>query len=406
MSLKKRFSMNNPEVLFRISMQQRKLFRFLLFGLSLMPFCLRAQVELPFDPVVQARLDSVIKNEFWRQDIIGMSVGIIYAGRIAYLGAYGYSDRENAVPVTLESEFRWASMAKSLTAISAMKLEEQGLLNIEVPVREFVPAWPDSMVHIRHLLSNRSGIGHYDELDRLFPQWKKNLRDFYPVDSTWSAEKSVRIFKDAPLIFYPDSSYKYSTFGFVLAGAALEKVGKTKLGLGYLGMVDQFIVQPLGLGSLKPDYLWGENPKEVKGYYRDRIGDIRLRSDDDVSWKIPGGGYQSNITDLSKYVKSLIFRDLLQPGSYEKLWTRQAEWDYGMGFEVKGTDQDLCISHSGSQNKTRTVFVCYPNRGMGIAVMCNAEWANPRGVADVVLQYLLPADHSAAVNPSSGGNRP
>jgi serine beta-lactamase-like protein LACTB len=385
--------------------RKNKIFRFLGIGLSLLPLLLKAQVETPLDPLLRIRLDSIIKNEFWRQDIIGMSVGIIYEGQIAYLGAYGYSDRENGVPVTLDSEFRWASMAKSLTAISALKLEEQGLLNLEDPVRSFVPVWRDSTVRIRHLLANRSGIGHYDELDRLFPQWKKNLRDLYPEDSTWSAEKAVNIFKDAPLIFYPDSSYKYSTFGFVLAGAVLENIGKTNVGLGYLGMIDQFVARPLGLTSLKPDYLWGNNPMEVKGYYRDRIGDIRLRTDDDVSWKIPGGGYQSNIIDLSKYVKSLIFRDLLQPGSYEKMWNRQTEWDYGLGFEVKGIGEGLCVAHSGSQNKTRTVFVCYPNRGIGVAVMCNSEWANPRNVADVVLQNLFPVNDPVS-GAASEGNRP
>lgn len=369
---------------------KNKIFHLLGIVLFVLPLLSNAQVETPLDSLLQNRLDSAIKNEFWRQDIIGMSVGVIYGGRIAYLGAYGYSDRETASPVVLDSEFRWASMAKSLTAISALKLEEQGLLKLEDPVRIFVPVWRDTTVRIRHLLANRSGIGHYDELDRVFPQWKKNLRDFYPEDSTWSADKAVRIFKDAPLIFYPDSSYKYSTFGFVLAGVVLENVGKSNVGLGYLSMVDEYVARPLGLTSLKPDYLWGNNPKEVKGYYRDRIGDIRLRTDDDVSWKIPGGGYQSNIIDLSKYVKSLMFRDLLQPGSYEKLWTRQAEWDYGLGFEVKGEGESLCIAHSGSQNKTRTVFVCYPNMGIGVAVMCNSEWANPRSVADVVLQNLFP----------------
>lgn len=373
--------------------------------LVIFPFFLQAQEEAPLDSLLRLRLDSTIKSEFWRQDIIGMAVGIVYEGQIAFLGTYGYSDREKAVPVSQESEFRWASMAKSLTAISALKLQEMGLLDLESPVKGIVPIWPDSTVRMRHLLANRSGIGHYDELDRVFPQWKKNLKDFYPENSTWSAENAVRAFKDAPLIFSPDSSYKYSTFGFVVAGAALEYVGKKSVGLGYLGLVDQYIARPLGLNSLKPDYLWDDNPRKVKGYFRDRIGDIRLRTDDDVSWKIPGGGYQSNIIDLSKYVKSLIFRDLLQPGSYEKMWTRQVEWDYGMGFEVKGAGQNLCIAHSGSQNKTRTVFVCYPNLGLGVAVMCNTEWASPRSVADAVLQSLLPVEDPAA-GTSSGGNRP
>lgn len=350
---------------------------------------LHGQVEQPLDSVLARRIDSLLQHEAGRQDIIGMSVGIVYQGKIAFLKGYGYSDWEKRIPVTLESEFRWASMSKSLTSVAALKLQEQGMLNLDTTAKAYVPAWPDSTVRVRQLLENRSGIGHYREMDQLFPDWKKNLKQRYPKDTTWRADEAVEVFKDAPLAFRPDSGYMYTTFGFVLAGAVLDKIGKINFGVGYLGLVDKFIVQPLEMRSLKPDFEWGDNPYEVKGYYRDRRGDIRVRKDDDVSWKVPGGGYQSNIIDLTKYVKSLITRELLDPGSYERLWMRQPDWDYGMGFEVRGQGPDLRVAHSGSQTKTRTIFVCYPNRQTGIAVMCNTEWANPSEVAERLLKLML-----------------
>ncbi len=363
-----------------------------------------AQIEQPLDSALNARIDSIARWEMGRQDIIGMAVAVIRGGKIAFVNAYGYSDWESQKPVTLESEFRWASMSKSLTSVAAAKLQEQGLLEMDSFVRTYIPEWPDSLLRVRQLLQNRSGIGHYNELDRLFPAWKKNLRQYKP-DTLWNAREAISIFKGTPLAFQPDSSYMYSTFGFILAGAVLDQIGQANLGLGYLGLVHQFIVQPFGLLSLKPDFQTDLNPNEVKGYYRDRKGDIRQRKDDDVSWKIPGGGYQSNIMDLAKYVQALMQRKVLRPESFQPLWTRQPDWDYGMGFEVRGEGSEFQVAHSGSQTKTRTIFEFYPNRQLGVAVMCNSEWANPGQVAARLIETLRATDQGAGVSALPGSKK-
>jgi hypothetical protein len=60
----------------------------------------------------------------------------------------------------------------------------------------------------------------------------------------------------------------------------------------------------------------------------------------------------------------------------------------------------LFVAHTGSQNKTRTIFACYPNQGLGVAVMCNTEWANPREVAERLLEALR---HSGEAVPAATG---
>jgi serine beta-lactamase-like protein LACTB len=359
-----------------------------------------AQIEQALDSILALRLDSIARRELGRQDIIGMSVGVVRQGKVAFLKGYGFSDWENRVPVGIESEFRWASMSKSLTSIAALKLREQGLLDLDTVARAYVPNWPDSAILVRHLLQNRSGIGHYNEMDQLYPGWKKKMETYQPDTLAWNAAAAVELFREAPLVFRPDSTYLYTTFGFVLAGAVVDQIGHTALGMGYLDMVNNYVVQPLGLQSLKPDYTFDANPLEVKGYYRNFAGDIRPRQDDDISWKIPGGGYASNIIDLTKYVQGLIHRKLMAPESYQTLWERQRDRDYALGFEVKGEGAELFVAHTGSQNKTRTIFACYPNQGLGVAVMCNTEWANPREVAERLLEALR---HSGEAVPAATG---
>ena len=369
--------------------KSNRLFIGILVGALLLGFhTAGAQIEQALDSVLALRLDSIARQELGRQDIIGMSVGVVRQGKVAFLKGYGFSDWENRVPVGIESEFRWASMSKSLTSIAALKLREQGLLNLDTVARAYVPNWPDSAILVRYLLQNRSGIGHYNEMDQLYPVWKKKMEAYQPDTLAWNAAGAVEMFREAPLVFRPDSTYLYTTFGFVLAGAVVDQIGHTALGMGYLDMVNNYVIQPLGLQSLKPDYTFDANPLEVKGYYRNFAGDIRPRQDDDISWKIPGGGYASNIIDLTKYVQGLIHRKLIAPESYQTLWERQRDRDYALGFEVKGEGAELFVAHTGSQNKTRTIFACYPNLGLGVAVMCNTEWANPRDVAERLLEAL------------------
>lgn len=360
-------------------------------------------VEVPLDSVTAARVDSIAQLEAGRQDIIGMSLAVIKQGAIAHVGSYGYSDWENQIPVTPRSEFRWASMSKSLTAIAAMKLQEAGLLQLDTLVKVYLPYWPDTTVRVRHLLQNRSGVGHYNEMDKLYPSWKHQLK-LYKPDSSWHAEAAVRVFREAPLVFKADSGHLYSTFGFVLAGAVVDQIGQTKLGKGYLDLVQDFIIDSLGLSSLRPDYFEDANPLEVKGYYKDKKGDLRARKDDDVTWKIPGGGYASNIIDLAKYVQGLIQYRLLLPESYAQLWAPQSDWDYAMGFEVKPEGAERLVNHTGSQNKTRTVFAFYPESGLGVVIMCNTEWANPREVAMKVLDSLKPDTNNTPL-PADGQRR-
>ncbi|SVD29737.1 uncharacterized protein METZ01_LOCUS382591, partial [marine metagenome] len=89
------------------------------------------------------RIDEAAKSEMERQQIVGLAVGIIQGGRISYLKGYGWANRENRVPVSRKTMFRWASISKSLTALSAMQLWEKDQLKLDGDVRQYVPEFPD-----------------------------------------------------------------------------------------------------------------------------------------------------------------------------------------------------------------------------------------------------------------------
>ena len=105
-------------------------------------------------------------------------------GRIVYARTTGWADLEAGTPMTLDTRFHLASMSKAITAVAALVLVDEGRLDLEAPLSDFVPAFKaatvvtgtddavdfetdflDEPIRIRHLLTFTSGIGGYAETD-------------------------------------------------------------------------------------------------------------------------------------------------------------------------------------------------------------------------------------------------
>jgi hypothetical protein len=142
--------------------------------------------------------------------------------------------------------------------------------------------------------------------------------------------------------------------------------------------------------------------------YKRIAGLVVPSTDTDVSWKLGGGGFISNIDDLAAYAAGLINRRLVREATEAAMWTPQRTADgaattMGLGFSVKNDDGVLEISHNGSQEKTRTRMVIYPRQRHGVVVMSNSEYADPATFAQrvyaamegVELEPIVAADRAA-----------
>ena len=352
------------------------------------------------------RIDEAAESEMERQQIVGFAVGIIQENKIAYLKGYGWEDREKRVPVTRKTMFRWASISKSLTALVAMQLWEKGHLELDADVRSYVPEFPNKghKVTLRQLLSHQGGIVHYTNGPVIVTQRK--YKQSNPFENVLLA---LDTFKESPLVNVPGEKYSYTTHGFILLSAALQSAGKEK----FAHQVRDRIVTPLKMETLQPDYQWVEIPNRTIGY-RKRQGKIVISSNTDVSWKLAGGGYISNIDDLTKLGEGLLDGKLVKPKTLRLMWTPRKtstgeQTSYGLGFRqwnyVDGklqktialsADTDLkdkrilhLIGHSGSQEKTKTLLILEPSKKFGIALMSNSEQTNTYEAAEVILKAVV-----------------
>jgi serine beta-lactamase-like protein LACTB len=343
-------------------------------------------------PQEAALVDAAMRGEMKQQQVVGLALAVIRDGEIAYARGYGYADRENRIPVTRETMFRWASISKSVTAVAAMQLVEAGRLALTNDVRALVPEFPDKgvVITVQDLLCHQAGIVHYSNGKVI--RTEQEYGRPHPYESVVLA---LDTFKASPLLQPPAERYSYSTHGYILLSAVVERAG----GSPFREQVRDRIAVPLGMNSLQPDYQWVGIPNRAVGYRRE--GDAIVRTTDtDVSWKLGGGGFISTIDDLARFGAGLINRQLVWADTEAVMWTprqpRQGKrTTYALGFTVEGSGQKLKVSHNGSQEKARTRLVIYPRLRHGMAVMSNSRHADPGKFSTLAYRALAKAQNEA-----------
>ena len=343
---------------------------------------------------LQDSIDQAVQSEMERQKAVGVAIGVIQNGKIIHTSGYGWADQEKMIPVQRGTMFRWASISKPLTAVAAMQLVEQDQLDLDADIRLVVPEFPDKgkRITMRQLLGHLGGIVHY----RNGPVVKTS-RTYGESHPHKDVVLALDRFKESPLVAEPGAEFAYTTHGYILASAVIQRSGKQPYHL----QVRDRVTRPLKLNTLQPDYQWQSIPGRAVGYRR-KDGKIVPSRDTNVSWKLGGGGWISNIGDLASFAEALMTDELVSAESRKIMWTRQRNAEgkqltYGLGFGISGSGDSMRITHSGSQEKTRTRLTIYPEQGHGVVIMTNSEYADPEQFTKAI--YKAMTDHQQQFGP-------
>jgi len=360
-----------------------------------------AATELDFS--TRKAIDLAVVAEMEKQEVVGLAIGVIQDGKVVYTQGYGYADRSKKRKVNDSTLFRWASVAKPMTAVAAMQLVEAGKLDLDEDIRILVPEYPDKgeVITMRQILGHLGGMPHYqDGIIKSEVEYKLK----HPFEDVVVALDN---FKETPLVSTPGNSYHYSTHGFILASAAIQRAGEEQ----FAKQVEKRIAKPLKMHSLEPDYQWKSRSKRAKGYKKVN-GKVVESTNTDVSWKLGAGGWMSNIGDLAKFAAGLMGDELVSQESKNMMWEQQKDaagkgTGYGLGFGVSMQDNSLKVSHSGAQEKTRTRMVIYPSmdspvvsKNHGVVIMTNSEYVNP-GVFSTLIYTTLNSHEVSMALPES-----
>ncbi len=352
-----------------------------------------------------ADVDKIVKEEMVRQNLPGLAVGVYRRGVINYVKGYGYQDLDNRKTITTSTIFRWASISKTVTAVAALQLaEKRSDFSISDKVTKHYSHWianmdgkaiPDksrkSSITIKQLLAHRSGINHYSRgTAGRAGQYKNEDKSNYRSDSDgFNANSCVDIFRKANLDFTPGSKFLYTTYGFNLLGAVIDKKSGS-----YTNWVKNNIKNKLGMSSLRVA------TGTFYGIQKPKDGILVYGRDGKKEWVLPGGGWESNIGDLLKFARGLAEERLLRNTS--ALWASDGYKDsngriqeYKRGVRSTGSGSSLRIWHGGAHDHLRTLMYVMPERDIAVVVMIPAEYASTFNIVRRIINKMgIPRDFS------------
>jgi CubicO group peptidase (beta-lactamase class C family) len=213
--------------------------------------------------------------------------------------AYGEASKEFGVPNRPDTRFNIGSINKSFTSVAIAQLLQKGEIALDDKIGKYLPDLPDGWgekITIRHLLTMRSGLGHYWN-----EKWRSKLTEIKTVDDL------MEIIVDGDLDFEPGTDKRYSNSGYVVLGAIIEEV----TGRSYYDYVRENVYTPAGMGNTDSYELDQIVPNLARGYTANR-SENPYRGEDlqnnlflhSIKGSPAGGGY-STVDDLNKYVEAL-----------------------------------------------------------------------------------------------------
>ena len=340
----------------------------------------------------QEAVHSAVKMEADRQNAVGVAVGVLIDGKIAFYSSTGYQDRESQIPVSRSTMFRWASISKSLTAITLLQLAENDVLSLDQTVNQFLVHYPSQQtsdgkshdITLEQLLTHQAGIVHYTNGVVI-----GTPRNYVRPHPSRHVRLALNGFNQSLLLNVPGNAYSYTTRGYILLSAIVEQAA----GRPFHVQVERMIAKPLAMNTLQPDYQWKRIQNRAVGYRKSTTGEIVVSSDTDVSWKLGGGGFISNIDDLAKFAEGLLQRKLVSQETQTTMFTRQAIADgtvtnYGLGFQAMEFNGRQTIGHGGSQEKTKTRLAIDLGMNNGVVVMSNSEYVDTSQFAEVIFKAI------------------
>jgi CubicO group peptidase (beta-lactamase class C family) len=305
-------------------------------------------------------VDSYTQNNRFNGSIIVAKDGIPI-----YISNTGYARMEEQTPVDKNTRFQIASVSKQFTAISILKLHEEGWLDIHHPIRTYIPELPYDSVTLQHLLTHEGG----------FPSYLWIIGNYWHQDTPPTNQELIDLMVKHPvkLRFDPGEKFRYSNTGYMILAAIVERVS----GKSFEKYLEENFFKPLhmehtGAFSAARQTL---GPQMAKGYryYNHSYQGTGLNLMDGA---LGDKGIYSTTRDLVKWSMALnaghiINKTLLEEAFKGSGISRHNAIAYGYGFRIYEDPYGHLIFHNGSWSGFRSTLRHYPEDDVTVAILTN-----------------------------------
>ncbi len=303
-------------------------------------------------------------------------------GETIFNKAYGLANIETKEKLSTNSALDAGSTVKQFVAAATLLLVEDGKLSLTTDIHEYLPELPDYefKITIDHLMTHTSGVRDWTGI-RMF--------------SSQDDDALTMVLRQSALNFPPGEQWSYSNSGYVL----LKEIVARASGQSFGEFVQRRLFDKLGMKLTH----YTEHPESLvnRALAYEKRGDqwqLAILEDNDRGG---GGALMSTASDL------LIWNEALTNGTLGDFVTQKIQepaklnngrvLPYARGLFVEQVEVGKLVWHGGSANGYKSVMGRLPDRGLSIAIMCNAgEAADDRtAFAGKIFRLFIPENEIA-----------
>lgn len=353
-----------------------------------------------FAQITEKEVDVLVENTMKAFNVPGIAVGIIKDGKLVLAKGYGVSNINTKQKVDANTLFGVASNSKAFTAAALAILVDEGKLNWDDKVIQYLPEFKmyneyvTNEFTIRDLLTHKSGLGLGAGDLMIWPDG----HNFTPKDII----KNIQYLK--PVSGFR-TKYDYDNLLYVIAGEVVEKVS----GKSWCDFVEQRLMFPIGMTKsaasynrlkdttniIVPHVPTGDKLEVIKRYTNpifDAAAGLYTSVNDLSNWLI----VQMN---KGKYAEG---KELFTEKQWKEMWTSQTILPkgnsypfscnfktYGLGWQLTDVNGHLQVSHTGGLDGIVTQTIMIPDINLGIIVLTNQQ----SGTAFTVISNTIKASY-------------
>jgi CubicO group peptidase (beta-lactamase class C family) len=307
-----------------------------------------------------------------------LSAAVAVDGKLVWAGSVGWANVEQSEAATPLTRYRIGSTSKSITATVAARLVDQGILNIDLPISDYLTNIPNvewSNITSRQLMSHTAGLPGYAENRDLAGGFQTlTLQRFYG-----DVQESLGVFDGTDLLYEPGTDFHYSSFDVNLMSAVLQDAVDTPFPV----LVRKEVSSVLGLYNTQADKLPGAGDSQAQFYEMNDKG-IKPWRYIDLSLKWASGGYISTPSDLVQLGSAWLDSGYISQATQEMFWTPQTiasgevnEQNYAIGFRSDDTEIDnrkyRRRHHGGVSKGAMNWLVIYPDLSIVVNLSMNTR---------------------------------
>ncbi|MDP4501322.1 serine hydrolase domain-containing protein [Nonomuraea turcica] len=352
-------------------------------------------VPSPLNPpqILPVDLDDLVVSTLAEHQVPGCSVAVSYGER-HWHGAYGLARVDPELPFLPDTRIPVASMTKPFTAAAVMALVEAGAVDLDTPIRHYLPDFrvadqeATESATVRHLLIHRTG-------------WQGDEPELVDDRGAGALADQVAALGSLVQFLPPGTTFSYCNTGLDVAGRLVEVMG----GGGYESIIERTILRPLGMTHSTFFAEQVVSAPAASGHVRAADGTMRPVQD---PWLLPrgvnpSGGLISSARDQLLWMRWWL-GTLDAPGPLTPETRERMAGDLvpigsgpaatGLGWHVDHVHGDAgnvrSVYHEGSLRGTATVCRFVPEVGLAVVVLTNADDGQlvHRAVSDRLLAEL------------------